>query len=131
MGIATRHDETYAIIGDLAFLHDISAFANPISDVLTIIVIDNDGGGIFSTLPQRGVPGFERIFGTPHGMDVAGIAAGFGISTEVVTSAKELHIALQRIHPSIHVIVAKVPDREANADAIAALLKRYQDSVRL
>ncbi|MEY3705264.1 MAG: hypothetical protein RLY29_636 [Actinomycetota bacterium] len=131
MGIATRHDETYAIIGDLAFLHDISAFANPISDVLTIIVIDNDGGGIFSTLPQRGVPGFERIFGTPHGMDISAIAAGFGISTEIVTTAKELHIALQRIHPNIHVIVAKVPDREANADAIAALLKRYQDSVRL
>lgn len=130
MGIASHHDETYAILGDLAFLHDISAFANPTQDVLTIIVIDNDGGGIFSTLPQREVPGFERIFGTPHGLDLSKICAGFGISNEIVTSPKELHIALQRIHPNIHVIIAKVPNREANADAITSLLKRYQDSVR-
>jgi 2-succinyl-5-enolpyruvyl-6-hydroxy-3-cyclohexene-1-carboxylate synthase len=130
MGIATHHDETYAILGDLAFLHDVSAFANPTTDVLTIVVIDNDGGGIFSTLPQRGVAGFERIFGTPHGRDIAKICSGFGISNEVVTSAKELHIALQRIHPNIHVIVAKVPDRESNADAIAGALKRYQELVR-
>ncbi|NCV76821.1 MAG: 2-succinyl-5-enolpyruvyl-6-hydroxy-3-cyclohexene-1-carboxylate synthase, partial [Actinobacteria bacterium] len=50
MGIASCHDETIAIMGDLAFLHDIGALANPTVDALTIIVIDNNGGGIFSTL---------------------------------------------------------------------------------
>ena len=39
MGIATKHDETYAVIGDLAFLHDISALTNPTQDTLTIIII--------------------------------------------------------------------------------------------
>ncbi|MFN9959361.1 MAG: 2-succinyl-5-enolpyruvyl-6-hydroxy-3-cyclohexene-1-carboxylate synthase, partial [bacterium] len=69
LGIATQHDETFAILGDLAFLHDISALVNPTDDALTILVVDNNGGGIFSTLPQRGVPGFEKLFGTPHNQD--------------------------------------------------------------
>jgi 2-succinyl-5-enolpyruvyl-6-hydroxy-3-cyclohexene-1-carboxylate synthase len=78
---------------------------------LTIIVVDNDGGGIFSTLPQRGVDGFEKIFGTPHGRDIAKIVSAFGVSSEEVRNAKELHIALQRIHPQLHVIVAKMHSR--------------------
>ncbi len=131
LGIATHHDETFAIIGDLALLHDISALSNPTKDVITIIVVDNNGGGIFSTLPQQGVAGFERIFGTPHDRDIAKILSGFGISNEVVTSAKELHIALQRIHPNIHVIVAKMPDRQTNADFIKSAIERYQKSVVL
>ncbi|NDE48554.1 MAG: 2-succinyl-5-enolpyruvyl-6-hydroxy-3-cyclohexene-1-carboxylate synthase, partial [Actinobacteria bacterium] len=131
MGIATHHDETFAIVGDLAFLHDISALSNPTNDVLTIIVVDNNGGGIFSTLPQQGVEGFEKIFGTPHDRDLAKIASGFGISNEVVTSAKELHIALQRIHPTIHVIIAKTPSREANAEFLMNAIKRYKESVVL
>jgi 2-succinyl-5-enolpyruvyl-6-hydroxy-3-cyclohexene-1-carboxylate synthase len=131
MGIATHHDETYAILGDLAFLHDISALANPIKDVLTIIVVDNNGGGIFSTLPQRGAKGFEKVFGTPHNKDLAKIVAGFGISIDLVENPKDLHIALQRIHPNIHVIIAKMPDRETNADSLAAALKKYKELVVL
>jgi 2-succinyl-5-enolpyruvyl-6-hydroxy-3-cyclohexene-1-carboxylate synthase len=131
MGIATKHDETYAVIGDLAFLHDISALTNPTIDTLTIIVVDNDGGGIFSTLPQRGVDGFEAIFGTPHGRDIAKIVQGYGLSAEVVRDAKELHIALQRIHPQLHVIVAKMPDRETNADVIFEVIKKYKELVLL
>jgi 2-succinyl-5-enolpyruvyl-6-hydroxy-3-cyclohexene-1-carboxylate synthase len=131
MGIATKYDETYAVIGDLAFLHDISALANPTGDTMTIIVVDNDGGGIFSTLPQRGVDGFEKIFGTPHGRDIAKIVSAFGVSSEEVRSAKELHIALQRIHPQLHVIVAKMPDREANADSIYKVIKKYKELVLL
>jgi 2-succinyl-5-enolpyruvyl-6-hydroxy-3-cyclohexene-1-carboxylate synthase len=131
MGISTKHDETYAVIGDLAFLHDISALSNPTSDTLTIIVVDNDGGGIFSTLPQRGVDGFEKIFGTPHGRDIAKIVSAFGVSCEEVRSGKELHIALQRIHPQLHVIVAKMPDREANAVSIYKVIKKYKELVLL
>ena len=129
MGIASCHDETIAIMGDLAFLHDIGALANPTVDALTIIVIDNNGGGIFSTLPQRGVEGFEKIFGTPHHQEISKIISGFGISHESVTSLKELHIAMQRIHPGLHVIVAKMPDRERNADSITEIMKRYKELV--
>ena len=131
MGIASCHDETIAIIGDLAFFHDIGALVNKTSDPLTIIVIDNNGGGIFSTLPQRNIEGFERVFGTPHDQEIEKIVAGFGISNETVTSLSELHIAMQRIHPGLHVIVAKMPDRESNADSIAKIISRYKELVVL
>lgn len=131
MGIASRHNETYAILGDLAFLHDISALSNPTKDVLTLIVVDNDGGGIFSTLPQKDVEGFEKIFGTPHGVDIAKVVAGFGVSHEVVTSRKELQIALRRIHPNLHVIVAKMPERRRNAEYLAAALAGYRNLITL
>ena len=71
--------------------------ASMAQDDLTIIVVDNDGGGIFSTLGQRGSKGFETIFGTPHGIDIASVVKSFGISTQQISSAKELHIALQQI----------------------------------
>jgi 2-succinyl-5-enolpyruvyl-6-hydroxy-3-cyclohexene-1-carboxylate synthase len=127
MGIATKHDETFAVIGDLAFLHDVSALANPIDEALTLIVIDNNGGGIFSTLPQRGVDGFEEIFGTPHNLKLEDIAKSFGASVEVVSSSKELHIALQRVHPRLHFIIAQVPSREANAEALFEALTRLKN----
>jgi 2-succinyl-5-enolpyruvyl-6-hydroxy-3-cyclohexene-1-carboxylate synthase len=78
-------------------------------------------------LPQRGVDGFETIFGTPHGRDIAAIVKGFGVSVEEVRSGKELHIALQRIHPKLHVIVAKMSDREANADSIYEVEVKYRN----
>lgn len=131
MGIATRHSETYAVLGDLAFLHDVSALTNPINEVLTIIVFDNNGGGIFSTLPQRDVEGFEKIFGTPHNLDITKVVEGFGISHEVVTSSKELQIALRRIHPNLHVIVARLPERKANAESISKVIGSYEDLLAL
>ena len=131
LGVATQHSESYAVIGDLAFLHDVSALANPTKDNLTIIVVDNDGGGIFSTLGQRGSKGFETIFGTPHGIDISSVVKSFGISSQQIGSAKELHIALQQIHTGLHVIVAKMPHREENADSIAAVLNKYSQLVLL
>ena len=129
LGVATRHSESYAVIGDLAFLHDISALANPTQDNLTIIVVDNNGGGIFSTLGQRGSKGFETIFGTPHGVDISSVVKSFGVSSQQISSAKELHIALQQIHTGLHVIVAKMPERDTNADYLNNIIKRFQQLV--
>ena len=64
IGIALNRKKTFAVIGDLAFLHDINGLLLGPEEVqpdLIILVISNDGGGIFSTLPQNGVAGFERI----------------------------------------------------------------------
>ena len=121
MGIASKHDETYAILGDLAFLHDISALVNPTSDALTIVVVDNDGGGIFSTLSQRGVDGFEDVFGTPHGLDPAAIAQSMGISATKIGSQKELITELSAPVQGISVVVVNVPNREANADFLKGI----------
>ena len=62
-GIASRFKRTYAVVGDLTALHDISALVNPVDENLTVFILDNNGGGIFSTLPQAGVADFEKIFG--------------------------------------------------------------------
>jgi 2-succinyl-5-enolpyruvyl-6-hydroxy-3-cyclohexene-1-carboxylate synthase len=70
---------TVALAGDLSLLHDANGFLlSPAADHLdvTFVVVDNDGGGIFSFLPQARFPGsFERVFGTPHGRDIARLAA--------------------------------------------------------
>jgi 2-succinyl-5-enolpyruvyl-6-hydroxy-3-cyclohexene-1-carboxylate synthase len=129
LGVATQHSESYAVIGDLAFLHDVSALANPTKDNLTIIVVDNDGGGIFSTLGQRGSKGFETIFGTPHGIDIASVVKSFGISSQQISGAKELHIALQQIHTGLHIIVAKMPHREINAKNLAIVQQQFQSLI--
>jgi 2-succinyl-5-enolpyruvyl-6-hydroxy-3-cyclohexene-1-carboxylate synthase len=126
MGIASHHAETYAVLGDLAFLHDISALSNPTQDVLTIIVVDNDGGGIFSTLPQKDVEGFEKIFGTPHGLSIGRILDAFKISYDVVYSAKALHKRLKVTRTGFHVIVIKVPSRKENAEFLQNALLNYQ-----
>lgn len=129
-GIALSRQRTYAIVGDLAFLHDVNALLigkDEIEPNLTVIVISNDGGGIFSTLPQRDVPGFEKIFGTPHGRDLVAISEGFGIPAVGVHTVDALKAQLARGSKGLNVIVAQMPRRDENAD----LLKRITDSLAL
>lgn len=100
MGAALAHDgPAYALIGDLALLHDLGGLLlgpdEPRPD-LTIVVINNDGGGIFSLLPQAELhESFERVFGTPHGIDLAGVCASIGVPHTVVESLAELPRALR------------------------------------
>ena len=94
---------------------------------LTIIAISNDGGGIFSTLPQSDVPGFEKIFGTPHGRDLAQVAESYGIDAIAVRTLDALVAQLARNSAGIRVIVCQMPDRTSNAQ----LLKEINDSLAL
>ena len=75
---------TALLIGDIALLHDTNGLLGlrEREADLTIVVVDNDGGGIFSFLPQATeVPAdrFEQLFGTPHGVDLASLAAAHGL----------------------------------------------------
>ncbi len=88
-----------ALLGDIAFLHDAPGlFAGPeeARPDLVLVVANNDGGGIFSTLEQAAVPApFERVFGTPHGARLAGLAAAAGIGHTLVVRAADLPAALK------------------------------------
>jgi 2-succinyl-5-enolpyruvyl-6-hydroxy-3-cyclohexene-1-carboxylate synthase len=80
---------TATLLGDIAFLHDSTALIGIAErDIdLTVVVIDNDGGGIFSFLPQATAiasDAFEELFGTPHGVKVEELAAVHGIASSVV-----------------------------------------------
>jgi len=112
-------------------LHDVAALTNAEAVNLLLIVIDNNGGGIFSTLPQRGIAGFESIFGTPHGIDIAKVAASYGISNVIVKNATDLSHEIAHHQEGIRVVVVKVPHRDANADTIANVLKKYRELVAL
>jgi 2-succinyl-5-enolpyruvyl-6-hydroxy-3-cyclohexene-1-carboxylate synthase len=103
VGLALVHDgPTYALVGDLTFLHDVTGLIigphEPMPD-LTIVVVNDDGGGIFSTLEQ-GAPeyaeSFERVFGTPTGADLAGLCAGVGVRHQLASTRQELTEAVVR-----------------------------------
>ncbi len=87
VGVALATGEpTALLIGDVALLHDSNGLLGAAArDVdLTIVAVDNDGGGIFSFLPQAAAldrERFEQLFGTPHGVDLAALAAVHGIET--------------------------------------------------
>jgi 2-succinyl-5-enolpyruvyl-6-hydroxy-3-cyclohexene-1-carboxylate synthase len=121
LGIATTHSSTYAVLGDLAFLHDITGLIHREAINLRIFVINNDGGGIFSTLPQRGAKGFEQVFGTPHGLDPAAIATAMGIDAKTIASVEQLREEIKKPVSGISVVVCDVPNRESNADLIKNL----------
>jgi 2-succinyl-5-enolpyruvyl-6-hydroxy-3-cyclohexene-1-carboxylate synthase len=73
------------LVGDLSFLHDLNGLlaASKFDLNATIVVLNNDGGGIFSFLPQAeqlDTTTFEALFGTPTGLDIAAAARLFGAS---------------------------------------------------
>ncbi|MDI2031413.1 2-succinyl-5-enolpyruvyl-6-hydroxy-3-cyclohexene-1-carboxylic-acid synthase [Saccharopolyspora sp. TS4A08] len=86
VGAALTHDgPSYALLGDLTFLHDSNGLLigpdEPVPQ-LTIVVANDDGGSIFTVLEQGAAayaPAFERIFGTPQRVDIAGLCAACGI----------------------------------------------------
>ncbi len=96
VGAALSHPgRTVALIGDLTFLHDASGLligpGEPRPADLTIVVANDDGGGIFELLEQgdpqyAGV--FERVFGTPHGMDLAAMCAAYRVPHRQVDPAE-------------------------------------------
>jgi 2-succinyl-5-enolpyruvyl-6-hydroxy-3-cyclohexene-1-carboxylate synthase len=103
MGAALAHQAAgggpaVALLGDLALLHDTPGLVLGPDEArpdLCLLVVNNDGGGIFSTLEQAALPGpFERLFGTPHGGDIEHLAAAFGLPYTRITTAAELPAVL-------------------------------------
>jgi len=107
----------WAIAGDLSLLHDVNGLlADPAPD-LTLLVINNDGGGIFSLLPQAAadIAGFDRIFGTPHGVDLAKVVTGYGGNHEVLESVQHLQEVVATAPKGLRVLEVRT-DRSRNAE---------------
>lgn len=123
LGVAAAAGEpVVALVGDLAFLHDVSSLVVP-SDgprgSCTIVVVDNGGGGIFEHLPQAVAVDrerFEQLWGTRQAADVVRVAQGFGVEiADVGTSAgldDALRAATQR--QGVSVIRVRAPARPEN-----------------
>ncbi len=123
LGIASQRSSTVAVLGDLGFLHDVTGLIHQEEINLKFLVINNNGGGIFSTLSQRGVEGFEEVFGTPHNLDLVAIAKSFGISASSVGTKSELLAEIAKPVSGLSVVVVSVPDRESNADSLQRVYK--------
>ena len=127
IGAALAHQEAgggpaVALLGDLAFLHDAPGLLlgpdEPRPD-LCLVVVNNDGGGIFSDLEQASFPGsFERVFGTPHRADISYLARAAGIGYARLESPADLPGALSG--RGLRVLEART-DRAAGAALRAAL----------
>ncbi len=113
---------TVAVLGDLAFLYDAGALlrAGQRALRLDVVVVDNDGGGIFNFLPQAAEQDperFERLWGTPHGTDLCAVASAYGVDAEQVGDLESLIPALSGPQgPGVRVWVVKTP-RAANVTA--------------
>ncbi len=126
---------TYAVLGDLTFAHDANGLLigpdEPRPD-LTIVVINDDGGGIFGTLEpgQTGASSaYERVFGTPTGLSIGGLCSAYGVPHEVVTRADELAQRITAPRNGIRVIEVRVDRRRQRAwqDGLYAVAR---DAVR-
>jgi 2-succinyl-5-enolpyruvyl-6-hydroxy-3-cyclohexene-1-carboxylate synthase len=111
-----------ALVGDLAFLHDVNGLLIPPGTAAgvdcTTVVVDNGGGGIFSFLPQRETlpeARFERLFGTPQPVDIAAVAAAYGAPVTAIEKAADLAPALAESTAAggMRVLHART-DRDAN-----------------
>jgi 2-succinyl-5-enolpyruvyl-6-hydroxy-3-cyclohexene-1-carboxylate synthase len=116
-----------ALLGDLAFLHDAPGlFAGPDEPRpdLVLVVVNNDGGGIFSLLEQAAFPApFERVFGTPHGGALAQAAAAAGLSATILDRASGLAGALRGNGQRAGIRVVEVRTSRAAGTALRARLR--------
>ncbi|MHC5776169.1 2-succinyl-5-enolpyruvyl-6-hydroxy-3-cyclohexene-1-carboxylic-acid synthase [Nostoc sp.] len=99
LGMAHRQQSSVMLTGDLALLHDTNGFLirNKFVGHLTIVLINNNGGGIFEMLPiAKFDPPFEEFFGTPQDIDFAQLCATYNVQHELITSWQQLK---ERLNP--------------------------------
>ena len=123
VGVALAGGPTALLIGDVAFLHDTNGLIGleRRGVDLCIVVVDNDGGGIFSFLPQASTldpDAFESLFGTPHGVDLGALAHAHGLPVLDAADDAAVAVAVSAALTTggVHVVRVRT-SRTANVDA--------------
>lgn len=120
-GIATACGHAIAVVGDLAFLHDLNALALGRNCRLTVVLLDNGGGGIFDHLSQTALPEFEQGWLTPQSFDPLPAVQAFGLEGQRVATVAEAIAAIRaaRQAPQLRLIHARI-DRQFSLSRIRA-----------
>ncbi|WP_448626775.1 2-succinyl-5-enolpyruvyl-6-hydroxy-3-cyclohexene-1-carboxylic-acid synthase [Geodermatophilus sp. URMC 64] len=122
-----------ALMGDLTFLHDLTGLLVGEGEQrpdLTVVVPDNDGGGIFAQLEpgeERYADDYRRVFGTPHGRDLVAVAEAMGWAATVVSTPEQLAGALPLGGPRVVVVRT---DQRAEADLARELRAAAAEALR-
>lgn len=120
IGAALAGDPVALLIGDIAVLHDATALAEAaaLGVPLRVITVNNDGGGIFSFLPQASsdqieTEVFERHWGTPHGLSLRNVAAALGMQARLTTDLGAFRAAVSKPIDGAE-LIELVTDRRSN-----------------
>lgn len=124
LGLAVNGRPTYLVTGDLSLFHDLNglAVAKTHNLNLTIILHNNDGGGIFEYLPQKGTKHFDYLFSTSQGLDYSGAAKLYGCDYTKISSPDELSSVLAKIGQESGVHIIEIP---TNREYSRELHKKY------
>ena len=137
VGASLSRHPTTLLVGDLSLLHDLGGLANirPTQAHLNIVVVNNDGGGIFHFLPVADAPGardgFERFFGTPHGLSFEGVASMFGLRYARVADRASASAAFDRLSAHSPQLIECVTDRRTNVAAHRRVRERVAHALAL
>lgn len=124
LGLATNGKPTYLVTGDLSLFHDLNglAIAKTHNLNLTIILHNNDGGGIFEYLPQKGTKHFDYLFSTSQGLYYSGAATLYGCGYTKISSPDELSSVLANVSQETGVHIIEIP---TNREYSRELHKKY------
>ena len=124
LGLATNGKSTYLVTGDLSLFHDLNglAVAKTHNLNLTIILHNNDGGGIFEYLPQKGTKHFDYLFSTSQGLDYSGAAKLYGCGHTKISSPDELSRVLAKVGKESGIHIIEIP---TNREYSRQLHKKY------
>ena len=124
LGLAANGKPTYLVTGDLSLFHDLNglAVAKTHNLNLTIILHNNDGGGIFEYLPQKGTKHFDYLFSTSQGLDYGGAAKLYGCGYTKISSPDELGSVLNKVSSESGVHIIEIP---TNREYSRELHKKY------
>jgi len=135
IALAQPRRPAYALMGDLTFLHDSNGLLigpREPQPSLTIVVTNDDGGGIF-TLLEPGEPNratdFERVFGTPTGASIVDICRAHGVEHVLASTVTDLSTVVGQRPDGLRVVEVRV-DRSAHRDLHASLRAAAANALR-